>query len=216
MNTATPTAEALAAVRPYFPDLAAQTWERLALLIQHLQHWNTQINLVSRQDIHQLVPRHLVPSLAFSRILQLQAGDSLLDVGTGGGFPGLPLAIAHPEVEFTLLDAVGKKLRAVHAIAQALGLRNVTVHHGRIESYHGRHTFVTGRSVKAFPIFRQWVRKNLAPTKAPRPGLAGGIAYLSGYPADPQLSALGLRIFPLAEVFNHHYCLDKCLLYEPR
>ncbi len=167
----------LESLKAYFQDFPEWDWARLSRLCELIREWNSKINLISRKDIDALETHHLLPSLAFAKVARFKAGQTVLDVGTGGGFPGLPLAICFPELRFTLLDSIAKKIRAVQAMAEALGLKNVECKHSRIEEEYRKFNFILGRSVTALPQFLSWVGKNSLRLKGQD---AGGIFYLTG------------------------------------
>lgn len=139
---------------PGLPDGAV---EQLNQLRQLYEEWNAAINVISRKDMDAFEERHVLHSLAIFKAMKFASGSRVLDVGTGGGFPGIPLAIACPEVEFVLCDSIGKKMKVVRAVVAALGLKNVTVHHGRAEEISGRFDFIVSRAVTRMNRFLPWV-----------------------------------------------------------
>ncbi|MEM8549266.1 MAG: 16S rRNA (guanine(527)-N(7))-methyltransferase RsmG [Verrucomicrobiota bacterium] len=184
------------------PEVSATAWEQLEGWAALMREWNAKINLVSRKDIDQLETHHLAPCLAITSHLKLMHGARVLDVGTGGGLPGLPLAICYPEARFHLVDAVGKKIRVVEDIAQRLGLNNVHAEHARIEALKGGYDFVTGRAVTDLAAFINWVRPFMR--KGRKHSLANGLLYWRG--GDVQTEAAGLR-----SRLNHAYELEAQL-----
>jgi len=140
-------------VSRYFPDLTTRQLEQLTALEEVYRVWNDRINVISRKDIDQLGVRHVLHSLAIAEVCRFRAGARVLDVGTGGGFPGIPLAILFPEARFTLVDSIGKKIRVVEEVARAVGLRNVTALHARVETIPGRFDFVVSRAVTRMKPF---------------------------------------------------------------
>ena len=142
----------------YFPDLSPQQIEQFSALQDLYTHWNGQINVISRKDIFSLYERHVLHSLGIAKVMSFQAGTKILDVGTGGGFPGIPLAILFPECQFTLVDSIGKKIKVVNEVSQALGLKNLSAFHARAEEVKDRFHFVVSRAVTEFPVFYNWVR----------------------------------------------------------
>lgn len=177
--------------------------------------WNQKINVVSRKDIDELYLRHVLHSLGIARVHTFQPGASVLDVGTGGGFPGIPLAILFPEVQFTLVDAIGKKIRVVRDVIQGLGLENASAHQVRAESMEGRYDFVVSRAVAAMPTFVHWTKGLLRPGGNPK-GLANGILYLKGGDLSEELTPFPeARIFPLSDYFRETFFETKKVVYLP-
>lgn len=176
----------------WLPELSAEALGRLERLVALLTDWNARLNLVSRADAAHLVERHVLHSLLITRALRLEPGARVLDVGTGGGFPGLPLACVHPEAEFTLLDSTAKKIAAVGEMAQALGLSRVTARWARAEALYdelgGQFDFVTGRAVAVLPTFWPLVRPFVHCRS--RHTLPNGLLYLKGGDLVPELQPL--------------------------
>lgn len=176
----------------WLPALAPEALARLERLVALLAEWNARLNLVSRADAVHLVERHVLHSLLITQVLSFAPGTRVIDVGTGGGFPGLPLACCFPQVEFTLLDSTAKKITAVGEMAQALGLGNVRTVWARAESLHaelgGSFDFVTGRAVAVLPSFWPLVRPFLHCTS--RNSLPNGLLYLKGGDLLPELQPL--------------------------
>jgi 16S rRNA (guanine527-N7)-methyltransferase len=178
-----------AAARACFPELTAAQWTQLEQLGALVQEWNGKVNVISRKDIENVLPRHVLPCMGIAKLLhKAPAGTRLMDVGTGGGFPGLPLAIACPHVRFLLVDSIGKKIRVVADMARRLGLSNVEARHTRVEEVRERFHFVTGRSVTAMARFVGWVQAKFVAeplaASAALPGVGaeirGGILYIKG------------------------------------
>ena len=174
-----------------FPDVDAAAWPVLGAWAAALREWNARVNLVSRKDIAHLETRHLAPCLAITRHLRLMRGARVLDAGTGGGLPGLPMAICYPQAHFTLLDSTRKKVDAVAAMAAELGLKNVATRVGRAEAFHREFDFVTGRAVKSLPVFLGWVRDNVR--RGARNSLPNGVLYWKGGDFEAELAAAGIR-----------------------
>jgi 16S rRNA (guanine527-N7)-methyltransferase len=141
----------------WIPDLSAEADKQLNQLRPLYEEWNAVINVISRKDMEAFEERHVLHSLAIARAMRFAPGSRVLDVGTGGGFPGIPLAILHPEVDFVLCDSIGKKMKVVRAVVAELGLSNVQVHHGRAEDVPGRFDFVVSRAVTRMNRFIPWV-----------------------------------------------------------
>lgn len=205
----------------YFPDLTPDMRERFERLGPLYREWNERINVVSRRDIDQLYAHHVLHGLALARLIDLQAGAQVLDLGCGGGFPGIPLAIAFPQVSWTLVDGRGKKIGVVREIAAALGLANVTAHHTRVEDFRagrGRFDFVVSRAVAALPQLWSWARPMLSPDD--HHALPNGlIAYKGGTKArmKEELNALHRsvyrEVFPIREWFREEWYWEKYLVY---
>lgn len=185
-------------------------------LLEQVLAWNEKINLISRKDTEKIVENHLLPSLAIAKICPFPPRLRVLDVGTGGGFPGLPLAIVFPEVQFTLVDSIGKKINVIKEMATALNLKNVTALHTRIEDYPKKVDFAIGRAVTQLPRFISWVQKNLRPgSQAPLPN---GVLYLKGGSFQEEIKESSITkytLFELEPLFEHQFCQDKCLIHIP-
>jgi 16S rRNA (guanine527-N7)-methyltransferase len=164
---------------------------RLAELAVLQREWNEKLNLVSRTDIENLERRHLAPSLAPLKFLQLAPGATVLDVGTGGGLPGLPLAICYPQAKFLLVDSIGKKIRAVTDMIQRLGLTNVEARPVRAETLTGHFDFVLGRAVTALPLFVSWIKPRLRP--GAQHSLANGVLIWKGGDLSAEFADLGVE-----------------------
>lgn len=201
-------------IKKYFTELSNLNLQKLELFCNLILEWNAKINLISRKDADNIVQNHLLPSLAIVKILKLEGSLKILDVGTGGGFPGLPLAICYPDIPFVLLDSIGKKLSVIQNIAKHLDLHNVTTIQTRIESHKNTYDFVLGRAVTALPRFIPWVRKNIQAGK--KANLENGILYLKGGDISEEINALGIPptdIYALNTLYDNKYCLDKHLIY---
>ena len=197
----------------YFPDLSPQQIEQFSALQDLYTHWNGQINVISRKDIFSLYERHVLHSLGIAKVMSLQAGTKILDVGTGGGFPGIPLAILFPECQFTLVDSIGKKIKVVNEVSQALGLKNLSAFHARAEEVKDRFHFVVSRAVTEFPVFYNWVRtKFLAEQFNPLPN---GILYLKGGDLEEEFGRYfeKARFFELKEFFSEAFFETKKVVY---
>ncbi len=182
--------ELWASLQTQFPSVTGSQWRLLEHWAQLMREWNAKINLISRKDIDYLELRHLAHCLAITNYLKLMQGARVLDVGTGGGFPGLIMAITYPQAQFTLVDSIGKKIKVVQAIATELGLQNVVARHCRAENVNKQFDFVTGRAVKNLPEFFGWIKGNLR--RGQRNSLANGVLYWKGGQLTEELAALGI------------------------
>lgn len=172
-------------ILPHFPDLTDGQLDQLDAIAQTVWDWNQRINVISRKDPEVMV-RHVLHSLGIAKVMRFEAGSRVLDVGTGGGFPGLPLAVMHPETEFVLCDSIGKKIKVVQAAAQAAGLSNVTAIHARAEDVEGSYDFVVSRAVTRMAGFLSWLDGKIAPNS--KHDLPNGVLYLKGGDLKEELS----------------------------
>ncbi len=206
-------------ISKYFPNLSDQQRAQFEQLTPLYQEWNDKINVISRQDIENLMERHVLHSLAIAKVITFQPGAKLLDLGTGGGFPGIPLAILFPEVEFVLVDGTGKKIRVVQEVAQALGLGNVTAIHARAEELkmNGQFDFVLSRGVTTLDKLLIWTHKFLK--KKHLHVLPNGLLALKG--GDIHREVLELpgkgkeysEVFPIRDFFREAFFDEKAVVY---
>ena len=177
--------------------------------------WNAKINVISRKDINNLYERHILHSLGIACFIRFTGGTSVMDAGTGGGFPGIPLAIMFPEVRFLLIDSIGKKIKVAQAIADTTGLKNVTTRHCRIEDEKDVFDFVISRAVMTLPEMAKLVRKNIA--KAHQNALPNGLICLKGGDVKKETAGFGKNVITaeLNEYFNEPYFESKKLIYIP-
>lgn len=199
----------------YFPDLTERQKEQFAIAAAVYREWNLKINVISRKDMENLEEHHFLHSLAIGRFTRFSPGTQILDAGTGGGFPGIPLAILFPEVHFILADSIGKKLKVADAVAEACGLSNVTTLHERTEKIRKKVDFVTGRAVTAIPAFVSLVRHLVG--KEQKNELANGILYLKGGDFAGELEGLPYSVneMPLTRYYTEPFFETKKLLYIP-
>ena len=201
-------------VREYFPELPEATVVQLGRLAGLVKLWNERLNLISRKDAENLEERHLLHSLTMTKVLRPTAGAKFADIGTGGGFPGLALAIVYPECRFALIDSVVKKIKAVDAMIEELGLTNVRGLPVRAESINEKFDFVTGRAVAALPTFLSWARPLLQPGSAGSPG--SGVLYFKGTLWREELAESKVQpteVWPLDQWVPRAYFTEKFLLH---
>lgn len=198
----------------YFPDLTARQKQQFQDLKVLYREWNEKINVISRKDIDHLYLRHCLHSLGIARTGHLLPGQRVMDAGTGGGFPGIPLAILFPEVSFTLVDAIGKKIKVVSAVASALNLQNVTPLHQRAEKVNETFHYVVSRAVTHIKPFYQWVEKKIIRGKDQN-GRAHGILYLKGGDLQQEMQTLShpYQLIPLSEFFSEDFFQTKVVVY---
>ncbi|HEY4194779.1 MAG TPA: 16S rRNA (guanine(527)-N(7))-methyltransferase RsmG, partial [Mucilaginibacter sp.] len=165
-------------ISKYFPDLTPAQQQQYRQLPELYQFWNNQINVISRKDIDLLFERHVLHSLGIAKVMPFLPGENVLDVGTGGGFPGIPLAIMFPDTQFYLVDSIGKKIKVVTEVAKAIGLKNLKAEHIRAEQAPGQFDFVVSRAVTQLREFYPWVKGKF--NKTSKNTLPNGILYLKG------------------------------------
>lgn len=197
----------------YFPQLTPEQQEQLALLGSLYQEWNEKINVISRKDIDALYVHHVLHSLAIARIISFRPATRIMDVGTGGGFPGIPLAILFPEAEFYLIDSIAKKIKVVKEVASALNLKNVIAEQRRVEQVPDKYDFIVSRAVTAFPDFLRLIKNKI------RPGfeneLPNGLFYLKGGDFENELKPFQdkIRIFSISDFFSEDFFETKKVIY---
>jgi 16S rRNA (guanine527-N7)-methyltransferase len=197
----------------YFPKLSDDQISKFTEVGELYREWNEKINLISRKDIDYLYERHILHSLGIAKVIRFNKDTTILDVGTGGGFPGIPLAIYFPEVNFTLVDSIGKKIMVVRDIVKRLNLTNVRAYHTRAEEINGSYDFITGRAVTDLNAFYGWIKKKIRSDD--RNGLPNGILYLKGGEFDAEMASFGNRIqvFPLSGYFEEAFFKTKSVVY---
>jgi len=200
----------------YFPKLTDIQKEQFAKLADLYTFWNSQINVISRKDIDSLYLHHVLHSLGIAKFVQeLAPGTQILDVGTGGGFPGIPMAILFPEAKFHLVDSIGKKIKVVREVAAGLGLKNVEADHIRAEQLDDKYDFVISRAVTRLGEFAPWIRNKFA--KNDKNGIPNGILYLKGGDLSEEIkeSKLKAELHPLSGYFKEDFFETKYLVYVP-
>lgn len=197
----------------HFPNLSATQQQQLQQLLPLYTFWNAQINVVSRKDIDLLMERHVLHSLAIAKIVDFQKGTKIMDVGTGGGFPGIPLAILYPDVDFLLIDSIAKKIKVVNEVAQSLGLKNVKAVHDRAENVTQKFDFIVSRAVTKMPTFINWVKDKIDPISINE--FPNGILYLKGGDLTEELSTVKqhYKEFDISEFYSDEFYETKKVVY---
>ena len=203
-------------IEKYFPDLTPLQRERFAALQSLYAEWNAKINVISRKDMEHFHERHVLHSLAIARVCAFEPGARIMDVGSGGGFPGIPLAILFPESTFTLVDSIGKKVTVMRSVAEALDLKNVTPLNIRAEQAPGRFDYIVSRAVTDMSTFIGWVWNKIEPGQ--RGTLPAGILYLKGGDLTAELAATGRKytLYETGDFFNEEFFDTKKVVYIPR
>jgi 16S rRNA (guanine527-N7)-methyltransferase len=202
----------LETIRKYFTNLNPQQQEQLQKLSSLYNYWNQQINVISRADMEHFYTRHVVHSLGIAKVLPFTPDAKILDVGTGGGFPGIPLAILFPQVQFTLVDSIGKKVKVVQAVAEALSLDNVKPLHQRAEDIPGTFDFVVSRAVTRMERFVPWVEHKIC--KQQKHALKNGILYLKGGDLTEELKPYpAAKLYPLSSFFEEDFFETKQVVH---
>lgn len=202
-------------ISKYFPDLTAVQQKQIDALDALYRDWNSKINVISRKDIDNLYEHHVLHSLAIAKLIHFRPGTRILDFGTGGGFPGIPLAILFPECQFRLIDGTGKKINVVNEVVKAIGLTNVEALHLRGEDEKGLYDFVVSRAVMPLTDMVKIVRKNIG--KQQRNALPNGIITLKGGNLDAETKPFHkiIDITPVSNYFDEEWFKDKSILYLP-
>ena len=194
-------------IHKYFPDLTEKQIEQFTDLQQLYQHWNAQINVISRKNMDALYTNHILHSLAIAKVIQFEKGTKILDIGTGGGFPGIPLAILFPEVDFLLVDSIGKKIKVVNQVGNAIGLTNVITLHERAENIKDTFDFVVSRAVTNMTDFKKWVKGKFNNTH--NNTLNNGILYLKGGDLSEELRGISHSKYEIADFFEEEFFETK-------
>lgn len=198
----------------YFPQLSDHQKAQFSKLQELYEDWNLKINVVSRKDIDELYLRHVVHSLGIAKIQPFLPGSQILDVGTGGGFPGIPLAILFPEVQFHLVDSIGKKIKVVDEVVSGLELKNVKTTNARVETVSGKYDFIVSRAVAEMETFVHWVNGKIA--KKSMHERKNGILYLKGGDLTEELKVYTkATVFPLSDYFEEDFFETKSVVYLP-
>lgn len=201
-------------IKHYFADLDDNQLLQFEKLNELYQDWNLKINVVSRKDIDEIYLRHVLHSLGIAKVQVFKPGASILDVGTGGGFPGIPLAILFPETQFHLVDSIGKKIKVVEEVSQGLGLKNVKVTNDRVENIDGQYDFIVSRAVAQMETFVRWVKGKIA--KKSEHELKNGILYLKGGDLTEELALYTTaKIYDLKDYFTEEFYDTKKVVHLP-
>ena len=201
-------------IQKYFPELSDVQKQQFEALQRVYEDWNSKINVISRKDIQALYLKHVLHSLAIAKVQKFEPNTQILDVGTGGGFPGIPLAILFPEVKFHLVDSIQKKINVVSAVVQALNLKNVTATHQRAEAVEGRFDFVVSRAVTTMPSFVKWVKNKIK--KEQNHTLSNGILYLKGGDLSDELASFAkVTIYDIDVFFEEDFFETKKVVHLP-
>ncbi|QQV04046.1 MULTISPECIES: 16S rRNA (guanine(527)-N(7))-methyltransferase RsmG [Chryseobacterium] len=195
----------------YFPDLSEKQIEQFSRLEELYKEWNEKINVISRKDTDSLYEKHVLHSLGIAKVMEFAPGTKVMDIGTGGGFPGIPLAILFPETQFTLIDSIGKKITVVNAVAEGIGLENLTAIYGRAEKVKDKFHFIVSRAVTQMPEFLRWLKgkfeKDQFNTKH------NGVLYLKGGDLAEELAGLKCELFSLKNYFEEDFFETKKVVY---
>ena len=202
-------------IQKYFPQLSAEQQHQVALLDELYRDWNAKINVISRKDIDNLYEHHVLHSMAIAKMVNFRPGTRILDFGTGGGFPGIPLAILFPECQFKLIDGTGKKIRVAQEVAQAIGLKNCNPVHLRGEDEKDKYDFIVSRAVMPLPDLVKIVKKNIA--KEQKNALPNGIICLKGGNLEAELQPYRKLVekAELSQWFNEEWFKEKYIIYLP-
>ncbi len=195
----------------YFADLSKKQIKQFSELQELYEHWNAQINVISRKDISELYINHVLHSLALAKVVQFEKGTKILDIGTGGGFPGIPLAILFPNVDFLLVDSIGKKIKVVNEVSSAIGLTNIRTMHQRAENINESFDFVVSRAVTNMTDFKKWVKGKF--NNKHNNALKNGILYLKGGDLTEELRGISHSKYEIADFFEEDFFKTKKVIY---
>lgn len=197
----------------YFPQLNPQQAEKFYQLKPLYEDWNSKINVISRKDVPNFYIRHVLHSMAVAKVISFTGGTKIMDVGTGGGFPGIPLAILFPDCHFTLVDSIRKKIKVVDDIALKLELKNVTAIQERAEKINGKFDFIVSRAVTALPLFMEWIGTKISNDN--KNNLKDGVLYLKGGDFQEELKEISFnhKIFEISDFFEEEYFNTKKIVH---
>lgn len=198
----------------YFPDLTKKQYEQIEMLCDLYKYWNEKINVISRKDIDNIFEHHILHSMAIAKFFEFKQGSRILDVGTGGGLPGIPLAILFPKVQFTLVDRIAKKITVASNIINELGLTNVTAQQKSVEEMKEKYDYIVSRAVTAFPDFYKMVKKNVSTVC--NNSLCNGIIYIKGGDFYEEMTGFKkYHIYPISAYFTEPFFETKKIIYLP-
>ena len=201
-------------IQKYFSDLSRAQLIQFEKLESLYKYWNSKINVVSRKDISSLYLKHVLHSLAIAKFIQFSRGTHIIDVGTGGGFPGIPLAILFPDAKFHLIDSIEKKVKVVDAVSNELGLDNVTTQCKRVEDIDDKFDFILTRAIADMSTILEWTVNNISPNS--NNIIPNGIIALKGGDLDKELSRIeNKKVVAIKDYFDDHYFINKKLVYVP-
>ena len=206
--------DSIALIEKYFPDLSEQQREQFARLGEVYAEWNAKINVVSRKDMEHIYLHHILHSLAIAKVCHFADGAQVLDVGCGGGFPSVPLAIMFPNAQFTACDSIGKKIRVVEGVCEAVGIKNIRTVNGRVEQLKEQFDYIVSRAVTDMPTFVGWVRGMVR--KGEKGSLPNGILYLKGGDLTEELQASRRKWerHYISEFFEEEFFETKQVVYS--
>ena len=195
----------------YFPELSENQIKKFSELQEFYEYWNAQINVISRKNISELYTNHVLHSLAIAKVIQFKTGTKVLDIGTGGGFPGIPLAILFPETEFLLVDSIGKKIKVVNEVSSVIDLSNIRTMHGRAENINETFDFIVSRAVTNMTDFKKWVKGKF--NKTQNNTLNNGILYLKGGDLTEELKGIPHQQYNITDYFEEDFFETKKVVY---
>jgi 16S rRNA (guanine527-N7)-methyltransferase len=204
---------AITSISEYFPTLSSNQQAKFSMLGELYEHWNAQINVISRKDMENFYERHVLHSLGIGKVIRFTPGTEVLDIGTGGGFPGIPLAIMFPDVKFHLVDSIGKKIKVVEEICAALELNNVSSENKRVEELHMNYDFIVSRAVAPWSEIQQWTTKLIR--KKGKNALPNGWLLLKGGDLKEEFKSVAKKMeeYPLSEFFKEEFFETKKVVY---
>ena len=197
----------------YFPNISSIQQEQFEMLWDSYLNWNSQINVISRKDFDSLYEKHVLHSLGIAKVISFKSGTKILDIGTGGGFPGIPLAILFPECHFHLVDSIGKKIKVVEEVSKSIGLNNLFAENSRAELVNDKFDFIVSRAVTALPEFMSWTTGKFLKTN--NNILPNGILYLKGGDLKEEISTVKktIKIFDISDYFNEAFFETKKVVF---
>jgi len=199
-------------IQKYFPDLSPTQVQQFRMLDSVYREWNERINVISRKDIEHLYERHVLHSLSVAKVVQFADGTKVLDAGTGGGFPGIPLAIYFPQTHFHLVDSIGKKIKVVNEVVAHLGLKNVTAEQARVETLKEKYDFAISRAVAPVKEMAQWLKPLIQ--KGNNSSLPNGLIFLKGGDLKNEVAGIkGIQIFSISDFFEEEFFKEKKVVY---